>query len=71
VNPDPHVVPENDLNPHVLSSGCACKPRFVSEGGAIITVHNAFDGREHLEEIFGVGRKEFPWVMYYMKPDSK
>lgn len=43
-----HVLPINDLRPHVESKYCLCKP-IIEENGLLI-IHNAFDGRDRVEE---------------------
>ena len=45
---DLHVVPINDLKPHLDSSTCPCKPRLFIEFGKI-WIHNSWDGREITE----------------------
>jgi len=43
-----HVLPYNDLFPHVLSlAECWCHPKLDEESG--IVVHISADGREHYE----------------------
>lgn len=55
-----HVLPVADIKDHIgitvedkdgeIESPCECKPRIeVLENGAIIVVHNSFDGREGVE----------------------
>jgi hypothetical protein len=47
-----HVYPENDLQPHTLSScDCHCGPRLekLSEQETMV-VHSAYDGRELIEK---------------------
>ena len=42
-----HVVPLNDLKPHVESGRwCHCKPRIDGD----VLIHNAYDGREFFEK---------------------
>lgn len=43
------VVPENDIRTHISSENCPCIPALSQEKGAMILVHNSFDGRESLE----------------------
>jgi hypothetical protein len=43
-----HVLPLDDLKPHVMNEACACEPS-TEEGGQVI-VHNAYDGREFFED---------------------
>lgn len=62
IDPDniQHVYPVNDLEDHVLECvfpitgspycQCKCKPEHREyENGALIIVHNSFDGREGVE----------------------
>lgn len=42
-----HVLPINDLKPHIDHAGCKCEPAVSSDGELII--HNAWDGREFFE----------------------
>lgn len=43
-----HVVPLNDLKPHIESGQyCHCKPS-IREHGTVV-VHNSYDGREFYE----------------------
>lgn len=46
-----HVLPLNDLKEHTQSDDCECHPKieYVGEGGKVV-VHNAYDGREFLEQ---------------------
>lgn len=48
-----HVVPLNDLLEHVDTgngSDCLCVPRIErTTYGAVIVIHNSFDGRENHE----------------------
>lgn len=46
-----NVIPENDLRPHLLGVDCHCNPRVIKEGASQIIVHNAYDGREIVEEL--------------------
>lgn len=48
-----HVLPIDDLEPHIESELCECGPRIMwrdedtgEEFDVPIVVHNAFDGRE-------------------------
>ncbi len=45
-----HVTPNNDLKPHYESYQCHCEPSLEIEGENMVCVHNAFDGREGLEQ---------------------
>jgi len=40
------VVPLNDLRRHISSPDCPCIPEFQEDGGFMMLIHNAFDGRE-------------------------
>jgi hypothetical protein len=42
-----HVIPVDDLRPHIQSLKCLCNPQDTGEG---VIVHNSFDGREFDEE---------------------
>ena len=46
-----HVVPENDLRPHIeTGTDCWCKPRVEKHPGHdVVVVHNSMDGRELVE----------------------
>lgn len=44
-----HVLPLNDLKPHVESDRCHCQPRIQREPNGEIVIHNAYDGREFYE----------------------
>lgn len=44
---DVHVFPLDDILPHNTDdSECMCDPEILVEGGALIIVHNSYDGRE-------------------------
>ena len=43
-----HVLPLNDLRPHIESPHCPCRPRIEGEGCLI--VHHAYDGRDRCEQ---------------------
>ncbi len=46
-----HVLPVNDARIHdEHSASCHCNPRVESDENGTIVIHNAFDGREMLEE---------------------
>ena len=46
-----HLLPTGDTNTHKESKNCPCNPRlYKGEEGKILVVHNAFDGRELLEQ---------------------
>jgi hypothetical protein len=52
VGPDAqHVIPNADLHPHDLSSGCWCKPEedLANPIDGRRWIHNAADGREDYE----------------------
>lgn len=45
-----HVIPINDLSQHRDASTCWCSPQAVTlDNGDTVIVHQARDGREHLE----------------------
>lgn len=47
-----HILPIDDLKPHLEKSTCECLPRVeVLENGNLMVVHNSYDGREHIEEL--------------------
>lgn len=46
-----HIYPLDDLKEHVLESTCDCQPTVSVENGELIVCHNAFDGRELIEEV--------------------
>lgn len=49
----PHVIPMNDLRPHIARLSCPCGPD-VDRGGperdGDVIVHHAWDGRELIEQ---------------------
>jgi len=47
-----HVIPTKDLEEHQELSTCKCKPtvEILEESGAVVIVHNSFDGRELVEQ---------------------
>ena len=45
-----HILPENDLKPHVKSKFCKCAPmEFQADNNQPLIIHNAWDGREFFE----------------------
>ena len=48
---DIHVMPINDLQEHIMSANCPCKPSVEVVGAVLIYTHNAFDHREFYEEL--------------------
>lgn len=46
---DVHVIPQEDLLPHLQEEACPCKPVVIYERGGRIILHHAYDGREILE----------------------
>jgi len=44
-----HVVPINDLRPHVESVACWCRPYLYDEDGSETYVHEALDQRDAVE----------------------
>jgi len=49
MDPDIHVIPENDLQVHIESEKCWCNPWRHTEEPRIL-IHNSADGRELTEE---------------------
>lgn len=49
VDADCHVIPENDLKEHDISSECWCRPVDDHEAYDYVWLHNAKDGREDYE----------------------
>ena len=48
-----HILPVNDLEEHEELSTCKCRPEVeILENGDLMVVHNSFDGREIIEELF-------------------
>ena len=46
-----HILPINDLKEHTESSYCECDPTVdVQDSGNVLVIHNAFDGREAVEQ---------------------
>lgn len=44
---DLHVIPLDDLLPHIeVGTGCMCDPVVEVHGGKLVIIHNAYDGRE-------------------------
>lgn len=46
-----HVTPVDDIQEHTESITCECSPTVKTENGRLIVVHNAFDGRELIEQM--------------------
>jgi len=46
-----HIIPVNDLKPHIESSTCECEPRIEIVNGEMIIIHHAFDKREFIEMV--------------------
>lgn len=46
-----HVLPENDQQEHIKDFTCKCFPVIGFEADRILIIHNAFDGRETIENI--------------------
>ena len=48
-----HVYPVKDVFPHKLDGfPCECIPEFeTDEQGNILIIHNAYDGRDIIEEV--------------------
>lgn len=47
-----HVLPINDLEEHEELSTCKCSPKLIEENGELILIHNSFDRREVIENLF-------------------
>lgn len=45
-----HVLPVDDIQPHEESLDCHCMPTITQGYESIVVTHNAFDGREILEQ---------------------
>ena len=45
---DVHIIPENDLQVHILSARCWCGPRRDGDEPSVV-IHNSTDGREWVE----------------------
>jgi hypothetical protein len=43
-----HILPINDMRPHIESRYCLCNPK-IEENGFLI-IHNAYDGRDRREQ---------------------
>ncbi len=41
-----HIIPEDDLRPHISNMKCPCNPQENEDGNI---VHNSYDGREYNE----------------------
>ena len=65
-----HVIPVDDLQSHEESIECACKPRIEDR----LVIHNAYDGREIIEEAVRAMNKEPEALMFtntsYQKPQD-
>lgn len=50
--PDIHILPEGDLQPHMETRTCWCGPdvKSVEDTPTMLVVHHAADGRELIEE---------------------
>ena len=46
-----HVLPVNDIKIHIEDTTCPCDPMVEYEGNEILVIHNAWDGRELLEQV--------------------
>ena len=48
-----HILPINDLEEHEELSTCKCNPKIeFLENGDMMIVHNSFDRREVIEQLF-------------------
>ena len=50
---DIHVMPVDDIFPHICSTECLCAPVITIENNGRIIVHNSYDGRETIETTKG------------------
>lgn len=46
-----NIIPFGDIVKHIENGSCHCKPQIINEYGEDIVVHNAYDGREMVEDI--------------------
>lgn len=44
-----HVLPAEDLEPHLESSACKCAPSVNAVEGGLLIIHNSYNGREFFE----------------------
>jgi len=45
-----HILPIKDIKEHEELSTCECEPKVeMQDSGALLIIHNAFDGREAIE----------------------
>ena len=49
MNDDEHIIPRNDINPHIETE-CPCKPTIKVVGADLLIIHNAWDNREVFEQ---------------------
>jgi len=49
-----NITPNNDLLPHTDDSTCPCHPKVIYENGEMIVIHNSFDGREYVEQLYDI-----------------
>lgn len=47
-----NITPTKDLKEHVEDSTCPCHPRVINENGEMIIIHNSYDGREFVEQLY-------------------
>ena len=45
-----HIIPEKDTHMHIMHSGCRCNPEVDRDLARTIIIHNAFDGRDIVED---------------------
>lgn len=45
-----HIIPIADTREHIHDIICHCKPRIIESNSQLIANHNAYDGREIVEE---------------------
>lgn len=45
-----HIIPVLDIEEHEISAECECNPQLEIGTKGMILIHNAFDGREAIQE---------------------
>ena len=53
-----HVIPDDDDYPHAESKTCHCEPRIEYINGNMIIIHCSFDGREGVEQVLEILKKQ-------------
>lgn len=65
------ILPIDDITEHdEQSTTCKCNPAVLFENGDMILVHDAFDGRQELEEIGIVSAATDRWRIVYQLPNG-